>query len=97
MPVDVFALDDDEGDARRRERLGRWLMILGVVIAAAGCIVWVYVILRERGVTDDDSDLVPGVSAPVPRSIAPHPAASECLTPSECQTPGKSRSSIRMG
>jgi hypothetical protein len=70
MPVDVFALDDDDGDARRRERLGRWLMIIGVVIAAAGCIVWVYVILRERGVTDDDTDLVPGVSAPVVGFVA---------------------------
>ena len=62
LPLDVVALDDE---VPPRERLGRWLMIIGVLIAAAGCIVWVYVILRERGVADDDSDLVPGVSAPV--------------------------------
>ena len=62
VPLDVVALDDD---APPREQLGRWLMLIGVIIAAAGCIVWVYVILRERGVADDDSDLIPGVSAPV--------------------------------
>ena len=71
MPLDVVVLDDSDDDrAQPSERLGRWLMLIGVVIAAAGCIVWVYVILRERGVTDDDSDLVPGVSAPVVGFVA---------------------------
>ena len=51
MPLDVVILDDSDDDrAQSSERLGRWLMLIGVVIAAAGCIVWVYVILRERGV-----------------------------------------------
>ena len=71
LPVDVLAFDySDDDRARERERLGRWLMITGVLIAATGCIVWVYVILRERGVTDDDDDLIPGVSAPVVGFVA---------------------------
>ena len=71
MPLDVVVLDGSNDDrVPPRESLGRWLMILGVVIAAAGCLVWVYVILRERGVADDDSDLVPGLSAPVVGFVA---------------------------
>jgi len=70
MPAQRRHYEDDrallEDEPRRPPgRFGRWMMALGVLLAVAGVIVWIYVIIRERGVVEDDRDVVPGLSAPV--------------------------------
>ncbi len=56
---------DVEEEPYGAPRTSRWLIVVGVALSLVGCAIWMYVLVREAGVADDNTDVVPGVSAPV--------------------------------